>query len=103
MTQCYYKCAKDVALTTSFDVKESKTTRKLLVGELIEVLESKKGDDAIGLQRVRCRALSDLKEGWATLTGNQGTAFMEKCSKPYYCCEEEDTQIQAAFESGSDE
>lgn len=90
-------------MTTSFDVKDSKTVRKLQVDEVIEVLESRKTEGAIGLSRVRCRALFDHKEGWATLTGNQGTAFMDKCAKPYYCCEEEDTAGQSSFDSSSDE
>jgi len=51
---------------------------------------------------VRCRALQDGKEGWATLRGNQGTAFMERAPKPYYCCEEE-VRLTLDFASSSEE
>jgi len=86
--QEYQRCVKDIAITTAFQVKDSKTLRKLQIGEVVEVLEAAKVDDSTGLQRVKCRALTDLKEGWATLRGNQGTDFLEKSSKPYFCCEE---------------
>mmetsp|Transcript_35599 Transcript_35599/g.94158 ORF Transcript_35599/g.94158 Transcript_35599/m.94158 type:complete len:1976 (+) Transcript_35599:140-6067(+) len=102
MLQEYQRCVKDIAITTAYEVKESKTIRKLLIGELVEVLEARKEDGATSLSRVRCRALQDHKEGWATLKGNQGTAFMEKTSKPYFCCDEA-AVLQAGFESSSAE
>jgi len=102
MLQEFQRCVKDIAITTAYELKESKTIRKLLVGELVEVLEARKEDGATSLSRVRCRALQDHKEGWATLRGNQGTAFMERTAKPYYCCEET-AMLQAGFESSSAE
>ncbi|CAK0797248.1 unnamed protein product [Prorocentrum cordatum] len=82
LLQEFKRCVKDIAITTAFEVKDSKTLRKLAVGELIEVLEADRADKD-GIARVRCRALSDQKEGWATLRGNQGTAYMVKAAKPY--------------------
>lgn len=41
LRQEYQRCVKDVAMTTTYEVKDSKTLRKLLVGELVEVLEHK--------------------------------------------------------------
>lgn len=99
--QEYLQCVKEIALTTSFEVKDSKTIRKLALDEYVEVLESGKVDEAVGLARVRCRALGDGVEGWVTLKGNQGTAFVEQCGKPFYCCKEPGTLV-AAFETGSD-
>jgi len=87
LLQEFYRVVKEIAITSAFNVKDSKTLRKLEVGELVEVLECGKED--IGLPRIRCRALSDLKEGWVTEKGNQGTIFLEKAAKPYFCCEEE--------------
>jgi len=87
LLQDYYRVVKEIAITTAFNVKDSKTQRKLDVGELVEILESGKED--IGLPRLRCRALTDLKEGWVTEKGNQGTLFLEKVAKPYFCCQDE--------------
>jgi len=101
LLQEFKRCVKDIAITTAFEVKDSKTLRKLAVGELIEVLEADRADKD-GIARVRCRALSDQKEGWATLRGNQGTAYMVKAAKPYYWCQE-DVVLQSAFASSSSE
>jgi len=102
LLQEYQRCVKEIAITTSFKVKESKTVRKLAVGEVVQVLEAAKLDEDAGLHRVKCRALSDAKEGWATLRGNQGTDFLEKTGKPYYCCVEE-LSLQGDFASASPE
>jgi len=98
----YQTCVKDIALTSSFTVKGSKTVRKLEVGEIIEVLELAKLEEEMKADRVRCRALCDSIEGWVTLQGNHGTAFLETCSKPYYCCVEE-LALQTDMDSGSAE
>jgi len=37
-----------------------------------------------------------------SLRGNQGTSFMERCSKPFYMCDDE-VQLQSGFESLSSE
>jgi len=102
MFQEYHRCIKDIAITTAFEVKESKTIRKLLEGEIVEVLETRKGDDESVPTRMRCRALVDLQEGWITLKGNQGTAFMDTCSKPFFCSEQE-ASLQMSFASSSEE
>jgi len=100
--QEYLRCVKDIAVTTAFEVKESKTLRKIAVAELVEVLEAPRMEAATGLPRARCRTLLDGKEGFATLKGNHGTSYLEKCAKPYYCCETE-LDVQEAFESTSPE
>mmetsp|Transcript_87908 Transcript_87908/g.152330 ORF Transcript_87908/g.152330 Transcript_87908/m.152330 type:complete len:1964 (-) Transcript_87908:239-6130(-) len=100
MLQEYNKCVKEIAITTAFTVKESKTLRKLAQQEIVEVLEPAAEDKAAKMQRIKCRTITDQKEGWATLKGNQGTSFLEPCMKPYYCCEEE-VLLNSAFESNS--
>jgi len=102
VVQDYMKCVKEIAMTDGFDVKESKTVKKLAIGELVEVFETKKPEDDSDMTRVRCRAVGDLTEGWVSLKGTQGTNFMERCAKPFFCCREE-LSIQSAFESGSAE
>mmetsp|Transcript_22477 Transcript_22477/g.40102 ORF Transcript_22477/g.40102 Transcript_22477/m.40102 type:complete len:2032 (-) Transcript_22477:157-6252(-) len=100
--QEFQKCIKEIALTTSLDMKEGKNIRKLAVGEVLEILQAGKTDGDNPLARLRCRSLSDLKEGWATPKGNQGTVFLERSSKPYYCCELE-SSLQAGLVSSSSE
>jgi len=102
MLQEYQKCVKEIAITTAFEVKDSKTIRKISVGETLEVLEPLKVDQSVGLSRVRCRAVSDSTEGWVTLKGNQGTPFLEKGAKPFYCCDQE-AVLSEAFDGGSAE
>jgi len=100
LTQQFFRCLKDIAITTAFEVKESKTLRKLVKEEIVEVLEAPRKDANVGLHRVKCRALNDLKEGWATLRGNQGTDFLESCRKPFYSCDT-DVVLSGAFESNN--
>jgi len=104
----YYSCVKEIALTTHFEVKKSTTVRKLDVGELVEVTGEKGLDEKTGLERVKCQALLDLAEGWVTIKGNQGTAFLESARKPYFLCREgargsdaAGPALEEAIESGS--
>ncbi|CAE7402712.1 unnamed protein product [Symbiodinium natans] len=103
LLQDYLKCIKEVAMTDLFDVKDAnaKTVKKLSFGDILEVLEPAKNDEA-GMTRYRCRALSDLAEGWVSLKGSAGTAFLERCAKPFLCCREE-LLLQGAFEATSNE
>jgi len=100
MLQSYYRVVKGIAITSAFNVKDSKTLRKLEEGEFVEFLEA--GSEDIGLARVRCRALIDQKEGWVTEKGNQGSTFLERTSKPYFCCQE-GTSLTDGFESATKE
>jgi len=102
MLQDFQKCVKEIAVTTSFEVKASKTIRKIQQDELVELLVAGKVDESTGIARARCRVISDGTEGWVTLKGNQGTAFLSKGSKPYYISEEE-VAWQIAFASSSAE
>eukprot|EP00930_Biecheleria_cincta_P023467 TRINITY_DN1695_c0_g1_i1.p1 TRINITY_DN1695_c0_g1~~TRINITY_DN1695_c0_g1_i1.p1 ORF type:complete len:2092 (+),score=696.54 TRINITY_DN1695_c0_g1_i1:73-6276(+) len=102
LLQEFQKCIRETSMTTSLEVKDGKTIRKLAKDELLEVLEVGKTVDATSLRRCRCRALQDGKEGWVTFQGNQGTTYLEKIGKPFYCCEA-DSELHSAFESSSSE
>lgn len=91
----FHECLKEIAVTTAMDVKKSQTARKLEVGEIVEVVGEGGSDKGPGLQRVKCRALSDGTEGYVTLRGNQGTAFMQSAVKPFYLCEAKGTLFRA--------
>jgi len=97
MLQDYWKCVREIAMTNTSEVKDSKTLRKIDPDEVVEVLEAGRVNETIGVARVRCRALLDSLEGWVTLRGNQGTVFLECVPKPYSACQEE-TSITESFD-----
>jgi len=102
MLKEYQKCVKDIAITSAFDLKTSKTARKLHIGEIVEVLEAGKVDEASGLERIKCCAIEDGLTGYVSIRGNMGASFLAKCAKPYLCCMEE-AQLHSGFESSSPE
>jgi len=73
-----FTCVKDTHITDGLSITESKTVRKLIKGEVIEVLQFEK-KDAQGIKRVKGKAKEDGAIGWMTVCGNQGTAFLEPC------------------------
>lgn len=66
------------------DISKCKTVRKGDEGEVVEVLEGPVTDATNGMTRVRAKSLKkdDKTEGWITLSGSKGTAFLEKVNKP---------------------
>lgn len=87
--QEFQKCAKSVAITDSFDIESGKTVRKLMPGEVFEVMEGPKEDKETKMQRVRGRALRDGKLGWVSIASNQGTVFLTSYDKPFVWCASE--------------
>merc|ERR1719265_3038152 len=79
MMERYCACVKDVDITPEFDEKKGKASRKLAVGETVEILEGPKTDAAGSVSRVRIRAVSDGKAGWVTLRGAKTTPFLQEC------------------------
>lgn len=79
-----YKCKSMTALTDGPDTKKCKVVRRIEVGEILEVLDDEKQGDqpAEGAAlRLRFKALKDGKEGWVTIKGSRGTAFLEAQSQ----------------------
>merc|ERR1712060_810227 len=82
-----FKVVKETILTESFDLeddlrrsrprKRRVATRKLKVGELVEVREYPKKEEKSGLTRMKCKAKTDGRLGWATTLGNAGAVFLE--------------------------
>merc|ERR1712151_414186 len=70
-----------IAITTTFDITEGKAIRKLEPGEALEVMEEEKQDEKRKLSRVKVKATRDDLEGWITIKGNQGTAYVEPNEK----------------------
>jgi len=72
----FMKVSKETVMTSEMVIKESKTLRRLEVGEVVEVLQGPVEETTVKLQRVNAKALQDGLQGWITLEGNQGTAFL---------------------------
>ena len=98
--QDFQRCVKEIALTTTFEVKSSSSIRKLDVGEYIEVIGDKRKDEKTGLERVRCRAMRDFAEGWATMKGNQGTNYLALSDSHRAC--RHNVPLEKEFTSGSE-
>jgi len=69
-------CKSSIALTTAFDVAACAPIRKLEAGEVLEQVEPPKEDETRKLTRVHVKCTADGKEGWATMKGNAGTAYI---------------------------
>lgn len=96
------KVMKDIVITSEICIKESKTLRRLEVGEAVEVLEGPKlaaagGEEA--MKRVRARAMKDDVEGWVTVEGNQGTIFLKEGGDTYKVVKE--TILTESFKIGA--
>jgi uncharacterized protein YbjQ (UPF0145 family) len=87
MVRMFYKCVKATVMSEEKSIK-SKSVRRLELGEVLEVLEPATTEEASGVQRVRCQAVQDEATGWVTLSGNQGTAFLEPGGNFYSCVKE---------------
>lgn len=96
--QQYFVVVKGIAITNDFDIGKAKTLRKAELEELVELLEGPQADEASGIQRIRAKSLRDGLEGWISLKGNQGTAFLQEVEKPYYSCKT-DIALEREFKS----
>jgi len=72
-----YQCSQNTVLQDGLDMKESKTLRKLEVGEKVEAVEVPVKEKTAGIMRVRVRAEKDGITGFATIKGNQGTVLLK--------------------------
>jgi len=75
----FYIVLKETVITDGLSVQDSKTVRRVSKGEVIEVVEFAKKDASVGVKRVRGKAKLDGTTGWITMSGNQGTSFLEPC------------------------
>uniref|UniRef100_A0A7S2B3I9 EF-hand domain-containing protein n=1 Tax=Alexandrium andersonii TaxID=327968 RepID=A0A7S2B3I9_9DINO len=73
----FMKVIKDTVITSGISIKESKTLRRLDLGEVVEILEGPVKEDTVEVLRVKAKVMKDDVEGWITMAGNQGTVFLE--------------------------
>ncbi|CAJ1439870.1 unnamed protein product [Effrenium voratum] len=100
--QEYGCCVREVAMTGGLSIGTvTGTIRKILMHEVLEILEGPCTEEEANVQRVRCRALKDGKEGWITIKGNQGTPFLKPREKPFLLVAGE-TEFRAESELSSE-
>jgi len=75
----FFVVVRETMLTDGLSVQDSKTIRRIAKGEMIEVLEFAKKDASVGVRRIKGRARLDGATGWVTISGNQGTSYLERC------------------------
>jgi len=92
-------CKQGVAITTTFDIAEGKSLRKLTVGEALQILEGPQKDTNRNFTRIKARSRVDGIEGWVTMQGNQGTSYVEETDSHYVCTQE--AALQKAFGTDS--
>lgn len=78
LVRVFMKVAKDTVVTAGLSIKESKTLRRLEVGEVVELLEGPQEEESVKVMRLKVKVLKDDLEGWVTRSGNQGTLFLEE-------------------------
>lgn len=78
LVRVFMKVAKDTVVTAGLSIKESKTLRRLEVGEVVELLEGPQEEESVKVMRLKVKVLKDDLEGWVTKSGNQGTQFLEE-------------------------
>ncbi|CAE7236707.1 STOML2 [Symbiodinium natans] len=96
--RCFKKVVKETVLTSDKSVKGD-SIRRLLAGEVLEIMSAEVADEEAGVSRVRCHALKDGAEGWVTTSGNNGTPFLQDYTGVYKVVKE--TILTVAFELDS--
>lgn len=78
MGHACYRVLQTTVLTS--ELVPTTVLRNLQVGEALEALEPPQKEASSGLLRIHLRSLEDGLEGWGTLLGNVGSAFLEEAS-----------------------
>merc|ERR1712008_211490 len=95
-----FVCRAAVSVTSIGDIGSGKALRKLDVGEIVEMVHDGSAEDATrSITRAKIRARRDGTEGFVTLTGNQGTAYIEESQRHYEC--RASTTLESKLASGS--
>jgi len=74
-----YLCVASVSATSGLSISAGKTVCKIEVGNVVCGLSEPKKDEESGMLRVEVK-LQDDKQGFVTLTGNQGVKYLQAAS-----------------------
>lgn len=92
----YMKAVKEIVITDTLAIKESKTLRRADIGEILEVLEGPVDEGNTDLRRVRAKAMADNVEGWVTVESTKGSQFLVEGGSTYKVVKE--TILTDAFD-----
>eukprot|EP00931_Biecheleriopsis_adriatica_P108247 TRINITY_DN8257_c0_g9_i1.p1 TRINITY_DN8257_c0_g9~~TRINITY_DN8257_c0_g9_i1.p1 ORF type:complete len:672 (-),score=266.95 TRINITY_DN8257_c0_g9_i1:55-1785(-) len=82
-SKSFYSVVSDAVMTNQEALSDESTTiRRLEPNEVLEVLEGPVQEQNTKIPRVRCKAANDGSEGWVTVTGNNGTAYLVLTDAP---------------------
>ncbi|CAE8625581.1 unnamed protein product [Polarella glacialis] len=95
-----FKVVKETPITKELAVAGDDTVRQLKLNEALELLKGPELEETMKVKRVHAKALSDGAEGWVTLAGNQGTAFLVENHGLFKVTRE--SHVYAAMEVGED-
>lgn len=73
----FKKVVKDTVLTSGLSIKDSETMRRLETGEVVEVIKGPEKEEAVDVMRVQVKVMKDNLEGWITMSGNDGSMFLQ--------------------------
>lgn len=98
----FMKVVGKTAITDGVSIKAN-SLRKLEVGDVVEVLGPPTKEPEVDVMRVQVRLLADGTEGWATISGNQGTDYLQDGGGTFKVVKEtlltDDFEIGAAKET----
>jgi len=104
VAKTYMKVVHESVITEGVSISDSKTLRRLDVGEVVEVLEGPTKPDDVEVMRVKAKTLKDEVVGWITTSGNQGTVFLEDGGNVYKIVQQtlmtDDFELDAAPKEG---
>jgi len=79
--RAYYKVIKDCPMADDLKVSGSNSLREAKVDEVLGLLEGPVREDTMKVMRIKARAISDGTEGWLTVTGNEGTVYLQEVGR----------------------
>jgi len=97
----YMKVAKETVLSTELGIQAGETVRRLEEGEAVEIVSAPQKEESVNLLRARGVAMKDMKEGWVTLQGSQGSKFLVEGGNLFKVVKE--TILTASFSLGGED
>merc|ERR1712194_506221 len=76
LARLFYKVIRATVLTEDMSIK-SQIVKRLEPGAVVEGLQLPEKDETVDVTRIRCKLMPDGPEGFVTVCGTQGSAFLE--------------------------
>jgi len=83
----FFKVTKSTMLTKGLPIN-SQVVCRLEAGEILLLENGKSKDEKVGVTRIHCQSVAKKMSGWVTVSGNQGTAFLQPIALFCACVKE---------------